>query len=554
MCCMAVGLSSCHEDESLESYSVPDAVSVDMSVDEMKYQFASGLAKMLRDSPEAREVIKAEALKKIDYDYDVLYVMIRSHVLPSGYTFGELLSEYVGENILSFIERELPTLTIFVPELPEDCFSAEIWDTETVAPEVAVLQSGVDGAVILDAEGNDMILTFDQIPAFPVVVVKLNERITANNYLHTKGVELNELAAYGLAFESECFDNLKKVRGNVVTKNQEQIISTLSAADRGGTIIGDRGGTVIIDPRFDILKEAYKQYPAGSGGWQRDYIYYDISPTSPNGVFNLSYKECIWGFEMLGNVESALDKISDQSDDPSYRGAFSGTLNMGDRPRYDWTDGEFEFAVKRYIGSKSGIVNEAITYFRIPAHELFAIVETSTGGTYREHRTRYFKLQNHRVLFATPIPLFSWNLQDYSSTMKLSVEEVDAKESEKQSASTTVEFATNFGFNATFGETEKIGAQFGSSSRESKTISYEITTTKGNDELGDVIVNFGDIILKDTVTVMGKSASTSIIDISGSGSRYTDSDDRRSTGAYLGLSTQYYTGWYRIYIAPALIE
>ena len=191
-----------------------------MSVDEMKYQFASGLAKMLKDNPEARAVIKAEALKKIDYDYDVLYVMIKSHALSSGYTFGELLSEYVGKDVLSAIERELPTLTIFVPELPEDCFSAEIWNTETMIPEVAVLQSDVDGAVILNAEGDDMVLTFDKIPAFPVVVVKLNERITTNNYLNTKGVELNELAAYGLAFESECFNN----QGSLVIVLQQDLM------------------------------------------------------------------------------------------------------------------------------------------------------------------------------------------------------------------------------------------------------------------------------------------------------------------------------------------
>lgn len=57
VCCLATCFSACYEDEGWEQYSVPDIVSVDMSVDEMKYQFASGLAKMLRDSPEAREVI-----------------------------------------------------------------------------------------------------------------------------------------------------------------------------------------------------------------------------------------------------------------------------------------------------------------------------------------------------------------------------------------------------------------------------------------------------------------------------------------------------------------
>ena len=163
----------------------------------------------------------------------------------------------------------------------------------------------------------------------------------------------------------------------------------------------------------------------------------------------------------------------------------------------------------------------------------------STKGNVKTDRVSYatyysYTIDNSRVLFEEPIPLFSWDLQNYSSTIKLSVEEVDEKETSKNVISTTVEFATNFGFNATFGETVKIGPQFGSSMEESRTVSYEVATTKGNDELGDVIVDFGDAILKDTTTVMNLSEYRGQI----------TSIDKRPY--YLGLSTRYYTGWYRI--------
>ena len=350
-------------------------------------------------------------------------------------------------------------------------------------------------------------------------------------------MELNELAAYGLAFESECFNNLRNIKQDNTDYNTQ--IVTRGEIKRPGDYIPGMG----LDPRFKVLKEAYKHYPAGSAGWQRDYIYYDISPSSPNGAFNTLYKECIWGFEMIGDVKGAMDKIIDQSEDPSYEGPMSGIRNKGDRVKYKWTDGEFEFQISIYIGSKTSESNEIIKYIRIPPERLFSFEYTYTG-TDRRDRVTHYEMKNQRVLFKEPIPLFSWNLQDYSTTMKLSVEEVDAEETEKQSVSTTVEFATNFGFNVALGETVKIGAQFGNSTKKSRTVSYEITTTKGNDELGDMVVNFGDIIMKDTVTVIGVPPT----------SLYQPDRRDDSNKYYLGLTTQYYTAWYRIFIAPALIE
>ena len=60
----------------------------------------------------------------------------------------------------------------------------------------------------------------------------------------------------------------------------------------------------------------------------------------------------------------------------------------------------------------------------------------STKGNVKTDRVSYatyysYTIDNSRVLFEEPIPLFSWDLQNYSSTIKLSVEEVDEKETSK---------------------------------------------------------------------------------------------------------------------------
>ena len=53
-------------------------------------------------------------------------------------------------------------------------------------------------------------------------------------------------------------------------------------------------------------------------GWQRDYIYYNITPNTTKGPFNNNFKEHLVSFEMLGDPRTALNKIADQAGDPKY--------------------------------------------------------------------------------------------------------------------------------------------------------------------------------------------------------------------------------------------
>ncbi|MFK1909690.1 hypothetical protein ACIXCZ_17820 [Bacteroides fragilis] len=97
----------------------------------------------------------------------------------------------------------------------------------------------------------------------------------------------------------------------------------------------------------------------------------------------------------------------------------------------------------------------------------------------------------------------------------------------EQTISTTNEFASNFSYDATFGEVVKNGLKFGASQKETRTVSYKVSTTKGNDELGEVIVNFADDIIMSRNHI-------------GRNQRVINPD----------YNNKYTTGWYKIHIAP----
>ena len=484
-----------------------------ISKDQLKMQFGSAFAKVLAEDKEVREIVKEEALKQIDYDYDVLYLMIKDRKNKMGNTVEQLLLKYIPEASLSIIVDMIPNLTIFIPELPENTFSAETWDISSVIPKVAVRLFSSNKVPIWSILGKERILAPNEIPAFPVVVIKENERVVTDTSLKTRQILDNRL--HGLVFLDSSFDNL--------STNGRMIVTRSSPYER------PPHGARTMDPRFAKVKEAYEKVPKGTG-WQRDYIYYNISSSNPNGPFQYQYKEFLWGFEMNGDVVGAINKISDQAGEPQYYGNVTGTT-IGGAIRVEgsgWTDGEFEFKVKVYVASKTAVGNEFVTYFRIKATDLFDITAARNGDVYTVHSAR-----NKRVLFAEPIPLFSWNLDNYSSTIKIAIEEVDNAETIVQTSSTTSEFATNFGFDATFGEVVKLGGKFGASAKVNKTITYQVSTTKGNDELGEVIINFGDDILVNTTSIGTPS-----------GGNYF----------YLNMTPQYYTGWYRLFISPGAIN
>jgi hypothetical protein len=460
--------------------------------DELKTAFGRALAPAMADSASLRKLIKEEALTMFDRDYDVLYHMIKDRPLEDGRTVREfLLGYFETEEQLAAIEKEVPLLTIFVPELPKNSFSASLWNVDTQVPSVGITSYKTNDVNVIKPEGEEFIVKATDIPGFPVVVIKENERVVqarpaGGHQAMAKGKVFQTSDNMSFAFLADCFD------GSISNDKSES-----------RSFIGNP------DPK---LLEAYNIY-LGTDGWHRDYIYYNITPTQDRGPFSYAYQERIRSFSMVGDPASAYSKIADQTGDP--RLASVSLVNAG------WTGGFYEFKVRVLLNAKNGIGEEFITYFSALPDELFAV--TYDPYIFNLYRPRITGLN----VKGLSLPLFSWDLNDYASTIKIEIEEVDVTETVINSESRTVKFATNFSIDPTAGLLKKIGLKFGASLEETRTQTTQRTYTLGNDLLGSVIVNFADNVLVGRSTLLGLT---------------------------IWRTREYASGWYSISVEPTRVQ
>lgn len=526
-----LSVASCNESLNDIDKNVVSATFLEQSESNLilKQKFSSALVKVLGQNEEVRSLIKEEALKQIDFDYDVLYCLIKDKQLKNGVTLEEYLEKYLTSDELKCIHKQLPTLTLFVPTLPENSFSVHSWNTIDELPAVAVKVSDNNDVKIYYGNGETEVFPADIIPGFPVVVVKENERIVRNGEILSKTVSEN-IEETNLIFVDEIFNNL----------HGKDLVNTKTRANRP-----DRPVPLPkVDNPEDYLPanmkktyEAYKIYK-NTTGWQRDYIYYGITPTTDKGPFDYNMKEFLVGFELMGDALGFYRKIADQDGDPKSSIPIGGVL-PANSSIITWTEGEYEFKVTTYVGSKSTIGTEYKSFFRLKPDQLFrAEVERVISRPGMPGYTVYklVGLKSKRV--DLDLPLFEWDLENYGATIKIAIEEVDGQETEVNSISSSIEFATNFGFDASFGEKVKFGVKFGSTIKEVLNVSNTITKTLGGDELGEVIINFADpVVISDEFRYHYKPRTNpreqAIVD-------YTEPT----------FNSKYYTGWYRLYISP----
>ncbi len=455
-------LFSCSNIDEIDS--TDEVLSVDEIYDAkstLKRKFGQSLMASLNESKSLRDLIKNESLKMFDNDYEVLYQMIKDERLENGITVRQLILKNLGdENLLNEIEINNPTLTILVPELPEDSFSAKLWDTQNQIPKVAVRVLTSNDVPIINLDGSEEILPSKYIPSFPVIVIKDNERIIAsgsNEFKKLKTKVINKSKDIEFKFLDDCFDRTKTTSGDlkrIVTGN-------------------------LLDQK---IKNAYNIYSTAEG-WDRDYIYYDITPSSPDGSFKYDFQEGLTSFILLGDPMAAYNTIADQTGDPTIKLTTSN-------PQSGWTGGNFEFKVRVIYNSTNGAGSEIIKYFTAIPSDLFVL------NYVRPNPFSNYTLSS--VVLKTKflnIPIFNWDLDQYATTIKIDIEEIDLTETTVLTDTRVVEFATNFSIDPTAGFLKKIGLKFGASLKETETHSVQRTFTEGNDELGEVIVNFADDII-----------------------------------------------------------
>lgn len=288
-------------------------------------------------------------------------------------------------------------------------FSPESWNPETEIPVVAYKN---ENNLIQFTDGTEEIYSIedDEIPTIPIVVVKPSERVVLKNTSSRNLGSTIFSTENGLhfSFEYEEFNNI-----NPRTKIQTRSTPT---------------------DYPDKLKKIYdaKKYSDQNGVWQRDFVYYNISTKNGIGAFQKNISECIYSFELTGDPSNMYRLIADQGDDPHYSENGIQVENTGgsrtSRPyvtKY-WYNGNFEFIVKTYVSNTQLISNEIIKAISIAPDDLFVLnMENKNYDRYRFAQRVIGIKELKKYYLPTPLPIFDWNIEFYSSSIKISIEEKD---------------------------------------------------------------------------------------------------------------------------------
>lgn len=446
---------------------------LNLTTDAVLENFSKSLAIVLAESIDIRNLIKNEASKKFNHDFDVLYILVKDIKLSNGRTLEDLLIQYIDINQLNYLTNNFPTPTIFVPTLPNNAFSNELWNTEDQIPDVAVLNYGGGNTYCYNSLGEEYYMERDEFPGFPIVVLKINERVNIKN---NKGISVRS-NSLEFDFVDPVFNNILNDMPSFYTP-MTRVSST--------------------DPKLQKTRDSYNIFVNNQEGWQRDYVYYSLTKVQDKGKFDLRYKEAIVGFQLLGNVDALLGKIADQTDDPSLISRYDWfemrkkNPNQNPTTLTNWTEGELEFEVICQVVNKNLASSSIKTASRCAPEVLF---DVNTIQSIKNRKTVY-KITDITTQYKfLEVPLFEWDIENYGTSFILTISEFDQSETITFQNASTVEFATNFGFDSTFGEVVKTGLKFGISAKKTEQITNTIVKTLNSDDLGSVIINFGDELI-----------------------------------------------------------
>jgi hypothetical protein len=501
---LAILITSCQNDDFNQSN--PNAVIETTEIkfesinfDEngkLKLKFAQAFSNALVANKDVRRLVKEEALKKFNKDYDVLYALVKNESLtPTEYlkkgdtktskillqksanalTLREaLLPFFSSEAELIEIEQKMPLLTIFVPELPLGAFSAETWDVndETQIPDVALRLNNTDDIPVIGKDGEKYVIEAELTPGYPIVVIKENERVRLKK---SSSKQNSKTALIDAQFEyvDDNFDPGMWVPTPIINNNG-------------------------LD---QFLIDGYNVWQGDpSVGWQRDNIYYGLTPTKLKGPLNGGkYREYITSFKMQGDAQGAFTTIAN-IEDPQRTTDYRVNTSSG------WTDGQFEFMIYCFYGSKVSNIgdSEKKGFFAKPS-DLFELSYSSySRGTWPFRRayirTTIVALKTINFLnnnYGTVLEFQTWDLNRFSNEWKFSFEEVDDPLEITNKQTISSKFNANFSteLSGSIFEVVKVGVKYGASIEESKSNEYTVKKTTKSNNLFDAVVPFYDNVV-----------------------------------------------------------
>lgn len=479
---------SCQNEPVDLSEPKTEVVNLDLKKDtKLKETFGFGLSKALKESKDLRDFIKAEALKQVTGDYDVVYQSVKNKNVLNAEGRGTnaqtlrdiLLPFFENEAKLVEIENALPFLTIFVPDLQGGSFSAVNWDTAIQIPFVGIRSYESDDVKIIKYTGEAQILDKQYMPDFPVVVIKDNERLISNA----------DLVKYSSLDTNILTDPSNTVQLRVSSINYQIIITNpLPPVPPGPR----------VDPIHANAYNVYGNYTPG--GWQRDFIYYGLTPTVTSGGLNPSYREHITSFRLSGIPSAIYSWISSTQDPNLVNQVFWGqTSNQAS----GWTDGFYDFKILSSFGAKNANngVDEYKTLSVKPTDVFDITFVPATSGLFGQifkkpliSGLKTIDLYNG-AFYGQRLEFAVWDLNNFSNQWKLSFEEADSPTETTLGYTGTNKGNANFSLDSADGIIKKVGLKFGASYETTYSNSYTTKKTDISDPLGNSIINFYDNVV-----------------------------------------------------------
>jgi hypothetical protein len=495
-------LTSCSNDLSLRD----DIQSGDSQSKEIKYEnipfnqkgkiiekFGKGISKALQNQ-EFRRLLKKEALKKFNKDTDVLYHTIKNKPINSSVLLKSTNVEFLTlhEFLIPFFENEaeliafenqLPLLTIFVPELPEESFSAELWDVNDInqIPDVALRLDNITYTPVIGRDDFNYLVAPEDVPGWPIVVLKENERVVSSLDDSYSSLDTRIIDADG-TLDYKFLDN-----------NFDPIFNSTQAIQSGFEGANDN-----FIPQN--LKTAYDVFENDPYSWHRDNIYYGLTPTNTSGPINGGkFREHIATFKMAGDPTQAFTKLSDSfnevNKDPSLKDTWqrSGSQTA-------WTDGGFEIMIDCSYGAKSSNLGASVTSgFGVAPNNLFEIAwDKKTTGWWFWRKTWYkpritaTKTLNTAVPNGLRLEFSTWDLNNFANHWKFIFKENDASTTTTNSETRSSKFNTNFSLEPSTGLLKKIGLKFGASYETTQSNTFTVVINTGSDLIGEKDIQFYD--------------------------------------------------------------
>lgn len=471
-------------DNKIPTRSETDGEPVAINKDSAKVYFAKILSKAVYERKDVRDFLKKEAMKEFDMNSDVLYALA-SNKMISDQSFRDILVSYSSEDTIAAIEKSVPLLNILIPSFA--LFDITVSNLDCNDSEIPIALSNDKGmGLYLDGEFI-MNIPNGELPDFHTIVVNENSRVIIEH-------PSTRSSAPKVSFISPNYDKnrLKNKYKRSANRTAEQI-----------------GNKAIEAYKFFYKDDGSKE----SRAFQRDYIYYGLTPTNSKGNFNRSATEYISFIEIN---PKAYYNMSDQRNDKIFddpriiKGSVSRKkhdFSSDELIKLMWSEGAYNFRFELFSSNSS---RPTVIYIPLKPEDIwnFNYKRSYRNKTWFRDRKYTYSIDPQKFtakkvdLEYNQISFGKWDLSQEALERYVSIFEEDKSSTEENHIEYELTKLTSIKVNGDLkigigtGSSGELSSGINTSTTSKETKKYSYTRKEEDDALGTVKIFFYDPIIE----------------------------------------------------------